>query len=325
MRRREFIRVLGGTAAWPLAAHAQQAERVRRIGVLLPATPDDMVFQARLGAFQQELALLGWSIGRNARIDIRWAANADDTRRYGAELAALAPDVVLANGGSQLGPMLQTTRMVPIVFVNVSDPVGAGYVESLARPGGNATGFASFEYTLSGKWPELLKQVAPGVTLLGVLRDTGASSGQYAVVQAAGSSLGMDARPINVQSAADVERGIEALARSPNGGLVVTAGPAANIFGNQIIALAAARKLPAIYFDRSFAAKGGLIAYGTDQLDAFRRAAAYVDRVLKGEKPAELPVQLSTKVELVINLKTAKALGLTVPPTMLTLADEVID
>jgi putative tryptophan/tyrosine transport system substrate-binding protein len=298
---------------------------MRRIGVLLPATPDDMDFQARLGAFQQELALLGWSIGRNARIDIRWAVNADDTRRYAAELAALTPDVVLANGGSQLGPMLQATRTVPIVFANVSDPVGAGYVESLARPGGNATGFASFEYTLSGKWPELLKQVAPGVTLLGVLRETGANSGQYAVIQAAGSSLGMDARPINVQSAADLERGIEALARSSNGGLIVTASPAANIFGNLIVALATAHKLPAIYFDRSFAARGGLIAYGPDQIDAFRRAAGYVDRILKGEKPAELPVQLSTKVELVINLKTARALGLTVPPTLVTLADEVIE
>jgi putative ABC transport system substrate-binding protein len=330
IRRRDFITLLGGAAAaWPVSARAQQAAgRVRRIGVLVPATADDAEFQTRLGAFQQELALLGWIIGRNVRIDVRWpGASAEDSRSYAAELVALAPDAILANGSSQVTPLLQATRSVPIVFVNVSDPVGAGYVESLSRPGGNATGFASFEYTLSGKWPELLKQIAPGVMRIAVLRYTSApaGTGQYAVIQAAATSLGMDVHPINVQDAAEVERGIEAFARSPNGALIVTPSPAATTSGAQIIALAASYKLPTIYFERSFAGKGGLISYGPDQLDAFRRAAAYVDRILKGEPPANLPVQLSTKVELVVNLKSAKALGLSVPLALLARADEVIE
>jgi putative ABC transport system substrate-binding protein len=328
MRRREFLALLGSAAAtWPPAARAQQGERVRRIGVFIPATADSAEYQARLGAFQQELALLGWIIGRNMRIDNHFAANAEERRRHAAELIALAPDVIVANGGSLVTALLQAGRAAPIVFVNVSDPVGAGYVESLAHPGGNVTGFASFEFTLSGKWPELLRQIAPSITRLAVLRDTDAPAGsaQFAVVQAAAASFGMEVRPINVQDPADMERNIEAFARSANGGLIVTGSPGASTFGDRIVAAAAAHKLPAIYFERTFAARGGLICYGPDQLDSFRSAAAYVDRILKGEPPASLPVQLSTKVELVINLKTAKALGLAVPPTLLALADEVIE
>jgi putative tryptophan/tyrosine transport system substrate-binding protein len=329
MQRREFITLLGGVAAmWPLAARAQQADRMRRVGILLPAAADDAAYQARVGAFLQALALLGWSIGRNVRIDTRWgAANAADIRRHAAELAALAPDVILAFGSSTVGPLLQATRTVPIVFPGVIDPVGAGFVDSLARPGGNATGFLLFEYSLSGKWLELLKEIAPGVTRVAVLRDpaTPSGTGQFGVIQAVASSLRVEVSPVNTRDAGEIERAVAAFARSPNGGLVVTGSGAAIVHRGLIITLAARYRLPAVYFERSFVATGGLMSYGPDFLDQFRRAAGYVDRILKGEKPADLPVQAPTKFELVINLKTAKALGLTVPPTLLGTADEVIE
>jgi putative ABC transport system substrate-binding protein len=329
MKRRQFIAGLTGVVATrPLGLRAQPRERMRRIGVLLPATADDAEYQARVGAFLQGLQQSGWSLGQNVRIDTRWAgANADDIRRHAAELAALAPDVVLTNGGLPANALQQATRIVPIVFVNVSDPVGAGYVESLARPGGNATGFAAFDFTLSGKWPELLKHIVPGITRLAVLRDasTPAGSGQFAVVQAAAQSLGMEVSPINVQDVAAIERGVAAFARSPNGGLVVTAGAWTSVFRDRIVALAAAHKLPAIYFERAFVNSGGLISYGHDQLDPFRRAAVYVDLILKGMKPPELPVQYPTKYETVLNMKTAKALGLEFPASLVAIADEVIE
>ena len=329
MKRREFITLLGGAAAaWPLAARAQQRERMRRIGVLLPAAADDAEFQARVGAFLQGLALLGWTIGRNVRIDTRWAtANAAEIRRHAAELAALAPDVILAHGASTVGPLLQATRTVPIVFPIVVDPVGAGFVDSLARPGGNATGFMTFEYSISGKWLELLKQIAPGVTRVAVLRDPAIPSGtgQFGVIQAVAPSLRVEVSPVNMRDAGEIERAVAAFARAPNGGLIVTASALAALHRDLIITLAARHKLPAVYFERFFVAAGGLISYGPDYIDQYRRAAGYVDRILKGEKPADLPVQAPTKYELVINLKTAKALGLDVPPTLLARADEVIE
>jgi putative tryptophan/tyrosine transport system substrate-binding protein len=329
MRRREFITLLGGAAVWPLAARAQQGERVRRIGILLPAAADDPVFQTRLAAFHQELQQLGWAIGRNVRIDTRWATtNAAEIRRHVAELVALAPDVILATGTSTVGPLLQATRTVPIVFPAIGDPVGAGFVDSLARPGGNATGFMSYEYSLSGKWLELLKQIAPGVTRVAVLRDAAVSIGpvQFGVIQAVAPALRVDVNPINIRrDAGEIERAIAAFAGSPNGGLILTAGATAQLHSHLIITLAARHKLPAIYQYREFAAAGGLISYGTDYTDQYRRAAGYVDRILKGEKPADLPVQAPTRYDLVINLKTAKALGLEVPPTLLARADEVIE
>ena len=329
MRRRKFITLLGGAVAgWPLAARAQQGDRVRRIGVLLPAAADDAVFQARIGAFLQGLALLGWTIGRNVQIDTRWAtANAADIRRHAAELAALAPDVILANGASAVGPLLQATRTVPIVFPVVTDPVAAGFVDSLARPGGNATGFMSFEYSLSGKWPELLKQIAPGVTRAAVFRDPAVPPGigQFGVIQAAAPSLRVEVTPVNMRDAAEIERGITAFARESNGGLIVTTSGLAIRHRDLIITLAARHKLPAVYPERPFVAAGGLISYGPDYVDQYRQAAGYVDRILKGEKPADLPVQAPTKYETVLNLKTAKALGLTVPQSLLARADEVIE
>ena len=329
MQRRQFITLLGGAAAaWPLAARAQQPERMRRIGILLAATADDAEFQAWVGAFLQALALLGWTIGRNVRIDTRWAgANADDIRRHAAELAALAPDVILAHGASTVGPLLQATRTVPIVFPIVSDPVAAGYVESMARPGGNATGFMSNEYSMAGKWLELLKQTAPGVTRAAVLRDVtqGSGTSQFAAIQAVAPSLGVEVNPINMRDAEEIERAVTAFARSPGGGLIVAAGPAATRHRDLIVKLAAQHKLPAVYYERFFVAGGGLISYGSDFVDQYRRAAGYVDRILKGEKPADLPVQTATNIELVINLKTAKTLGLTVPQSLLTRADEVIE
>jgi len=330
MRRRQFITLLGGAAAaWPLAARAQQqGERMRLVGVLIPASADDQQFQTRVGAFLQGLALLGWTIGRNARIETRWAtANPADIRRHVAELIALAPDVILAHGASTVGPLLQTTRIVPIVFPVVGDPVGAGYVDSLARPGGNATGFMNFEFSISGKWLELLKQIAPGVTRVGVLRDPAQPSGtgQFGVIQAVAPSLRMEASPLNTRDAGEIERAVAAFARSANGGLIVTASPRAIVHRELIIALAAQHKLPAVYFERFFAKGGGLISYGPDIVDQYRRAAGYVDRILKGEKPADLPVQAPTKYQLVINLKTAKALGLDVPQTLLATANEVIE
>ena len=329
MRRREFITLIGGAAAtWPLAVRAQQGERVRRIGVLLPAAADDPVWQARVGAFQQGLAILGWIIGRNLRIDTRWATtNAAEIRRHAAELAALAPDVILAGGTSAVGPLLQATRTVPIVFVHVIDPVGGGTVDSLARPGGNATGFTNMEYSLSGKWLELLKEIAPGVTRAAVLRDAtqGFATSQFASIQAVAPSLRMEVSPVDMRDAGEIQRTVAAFARAPNGGLLVTGSGAGIRYRALIIMLATRYKLPAVYFDRVFVAAGGLVSYGSDLIDQYRRAAGYVDRILKGEKPPDLPVQAPTKYETVVNLKTAKALGLTIPRGYLTIADEVIE
>ena len=329
MRRREFISLLGGAvAARPLAARGQQGERMRRIGVLLPATADDAVFQARVGVFQQELALLGWAIGRNVRIDIRWAsANASEIRRHAAELAALMPDVILATGDLTMPPLLQATRTVPIVFPVVVDPVANGYVDSLARPGGNATGFMISEYSMGGKWLELLKEIAPPVTRAAVIRDATTPSGiaQFGVIQAMAPSLRIEVSAINTRDAHELERDVAAFARSPNGSLIIAASGVAIRHRELIITLAARHKLPAIYFASFFVTSGGLMSYGADLLDQYRRAASYVDRILKGEKPADMPVQAATKYELVINLKTAKALGLTVPPSLLSRVDQVIE
>ena len=329
MKRREFITLLGGAgAAWPLVARAQQPERVRRIGILLPAAADVAEFQARVGAFLQALALLGWTIGRNVQIDTRWAgANAAEIRRHAAELAALAPDVILAHGSSTVGPLLQATRTAPIVFPVSGDPVGHGFVDSLARPGGNATGFMTAEYSMGGKWLELLKQIAPGVTRAAVLRDStqGGGTSEFAAIQAVAPSLRVEVSPVNMRDAAEIERAVSAFARSPNGGLIVTPGGAATLHRDLIFTLAARHKLPAVYNERFFAAAGGLVSYGADQIDQYRRAAGYVDRILKGEKPADLPVQAPTKYELVINLKTAKALDLDIPASVLARADEVIE
>jgi putative ABC transport system substrate-binding protein len=330
MRRREFLGVLGGAAAtWPLAARAQQAERMRHV-VMLTGGPrsDDRDAQANIAAFLEGLQRLGWTDGRNVRIDYRWSlGQADTIRKHAAELAALAPDVILSSGTASLAPLLQATPSVPIVFVNVADPVGGGFVDSLARPGGNATGFMQFEYDLSGKWLELLKQIAPNVTRAAVIRDPALPSGigQFAVIQSVAPSVGVEVRPVSVRDAAEIERAVAAFARSPNSGLIVTSSALTVRHRELIIALAARHKLPAVYYRRYFVTTGGLISYGYDLVDQFRRAAGYVDRILKGEKPGDLPVQAPTKYELAINLKTAKALGLTVPPTLLARADEVIE
>jgi putative tryptophan/tyrosine transport system substrate-binding protein len=313
MRRREFITVIGGAAAWPLPVRAQQT--IRRIGMLLPAAADDAEFQTRVAAFLEGLQQSGWTIGQNVQIDSRWATtNAVEIRSHAAELAALAPDAILTASSPALAALQQATRTVPIVFVNVVDPVGSGFVDSLARPGGNTTGFLLFEYSLSGKWLELLKQIAPNVTRAAVFRDTGNPSGnaQFGAIQ-------------SVRDASEIERAAAAFARSANAGLIVTASASATVHRNLIIELAARGKLPAVYYARFFVIAGGLISYGADFADQYRRAAGYVDRILKGEKPADLPVQAPTKYELVINLKTAKALGLEVPPTLLARADEVIE
>jgi putative ABC transport system substrate-binding protein len=328
VRRREFITLLGGGAAWPLAARAQQPERVRRIGVLIPYAADDPEGQARIAAFLQGLQQLGWTEGRNVRIDYRRSAgDADRARRYAAELVALAPDVILASGTSLVGPLLQATRTVPIVFPVIGDPVGAGFVDSLARPGGNATGFMSREYSLSGKWLELLKEIAPSVTRVAVLRDAALSAGpvQFGVIQAVAPSLRVEVNPINLRDAGEIERAIAAFAGSPNGGLILTGGATSLLHSDLIITLAARHKLPAVYPYRHIVTGGGLLFYGANFYDQYRRAAGYVDRILRGEKPADLPVQAPTKYELVINLKTAKTLGLEVPPTLLARADEVIE
>ena len=328
MQRREFIGLIGGAAAWPHFASAQQTDRVRRIGVLVGAGADGLDAQARQGAFLQGLQQLGWTDGRNVRIDTRWGgANADDIRKYAAELVALAPDVILAAGNAPVERLLQATRIVPIVFVIVIDPVGAGFVASLARPGGNATGFTAFEYGTSGKWLELLKEVAPGVTRVAVLRDPAVASGigQFAAVQAVAPSLGVELSPIDTRDAPEIERAVTVFARSGNSGLIVTPSPVASRHRELITALAAQHKLPAVYAFRFYVTAGGLISYGPDTIDQYRRAAAYVDRILKGEKPSDLPVQAPTKYQLVINLKTAKALGLTMPPSLIARADEVIE
>jgi ABC-type uncharacterized transport system substrate-binding protein len=329
VKRRQFIKLLGGAvAAWPLAAQAQQRERMRRIGVLMPATADNPEFQARVGAFLQGLQQSGWTIGLNLQIDIRWATpNAAEIRRHAVELVGLAPDLIFAHGASTVGPLLQVTRTVPIVFPVAGDPVGAGLVESLARPGGNATGFMSLEYSLGGKWLELLKQIAPNVIRAAVFRDPGTPTGigQFGAILSAATSLGVEVSPINMRDAAETERAVATFARAGNSALVVPAGALITFHRDLIITLAARHKLPAVYYERSNAVAGGLISYGTDYVDQYRRAAGYVDRILKGEKPADLPVQAPTKYELVINLKTAKALGLEVPPTLLARADEVIE
>ena len=294
----------------------------------MSAAADDPLWQARVTAFRQVLQQLGWTDGRNVRIDIRWAGgNADDSRKYAAELVVLAPDVILAVGGSVVGTLLQATRTVPIVFTLTPDPVGAGFVASLARPGGNATGFTSFEYGMSGKWLELLKEIAPRVTSAALLRDpaTPQGTGQFGAIQSVAPSLGLEVNPVDVRDAGEIERAVAAFARRSNGGLIVTGSSSAFVHRDLIITLAARYKLPAVYFIREFVTSGGLISYGPDPIDPVRRAASYVDRILKGEKPADMPVQATTKYELVINLKTAKALGLTVPPSLLARADELIE
>jgi putative ABC transport system substrate-binding protein len=324
--RRKFITLLGGAAAWPLVARAQQAERMRRIGVL--SATDDPPARARHAAFFQGLQQLGWTEGRNVHIDARWSAgDAAEMRKHVAELVALAPDVIFVSGGAAPGPLLQATRTVPIIFAIVPDPVGSGYVKSLSRPGGNATGFMMFEYSLCGKWLELLKEIAPRVTRAAVLRDPTitAGIGQFAVIQSVAGSVGVDVMPVNLGNAAELEREVVAFAQSANGGLILTASALSAVRRELIITLAAQHKLPAVYQERNYAAAGGLISYGADWVDQYRHAAGYVDRILKGEKPSDLPVQAPTKYELVMNLKTAKALGLEVPATMLARADEVIE
>jgi putative ABC transport system substrate-binding protein len=328
IKRREFITLLGGAAAWPLVALAQQPERMRRIGVLMSLAADDKEGQARLAAFLQRLQELGWIDGRNVRVDTRWVAgDSDRARKYTAELVALTPDVILASGGSVVGPLLQATRTVPIVFTQTPDPVGAGFVENLARPGGNATGFSNVDYSTSGKWLELLKQIAPGVTRVAVIRDpaTPQGIGQFSTVNALAPSLGLEVSPVNAREPPEIERTIAAIAQTPNSGLIVTGSNIAIVHRELIIKLAKQYKLPAVYPLRLFVTAGGLICYGPEAIEPHRHAAAYVDRILKGEKPADLPVQAPTKYELVINLKTAKALGLTIPPSLLVRADEVIE
>jgi ABC-type uncharacterized transport system substrate-binding protein len=328
MRRREFITLIGGAAAWPLAARGQQPERVRRIGVLIAGVADDAVVHERNAAFLQAMQQLGWTVGRNIQIEFRWAgSDTERIRKYAAELLALAPDVILAPGTATVGPLLRMTSTVPIVFPIVVDPVGAGFVASLARPGGNATGFTQYEYGVSGKWPELLKQIAPSLTRAAVIRDPTLTSGtaQFAAIQAVAPSLGMQVSPVNVRDPGEIERAVTAFARIASGGLIVPGSGSAVTHRDLIVTLAARHKLPTVYSERHFVAAGGLISYGPDFLDQYRLAAGYVDRILRGEKPAELPVQAPTKYELVINLNTAKALGLEVPPTLLARADEVIE
>jgi len=329
MIRREFITLLGGAAAaiWPLVARAQQSERMRLVGVLMHATSDEPESQARLVAFAQGLQEAGWSVGRNVRIETRWSTgDVSRLRRDAAELVALTPDVVLAGVGATIPALLETSRTVPIVFAQGLDPVGAGFVESLARPGGNATGFTQFEYSLSGKWIEMLKEVAPGVTRVGVLREAGpAGIGQWAIIQAVAQASGVELSPINLRDPSEIERAVTAFARAPSSGLIAVVSASSQFHRELIVSLAARHQLPAVYPYRFFVTGGGLMSYGPDLINQYRRAASYVDRILKGEKPGDLPVQAATKFELAINLKTAKALGLEVPPTVLARADEVIE
>jgi putative tryptophan/tyrosine transport system substrate-binding protein len=331
MKRREFILAFAGSAAaaaWPLAARAQQGERVRRVGVLMPHVQNNSVALARIAALTQELQRLGWNAGRNLAIDVRFAGPfAPGIRKQAAELAASAPDVILANGSVAVGPLLEVTRTVPIVFVIVPDPVGGGFVDNLAHPGGNATGFLQFEYGLSGKWLELLKQIAPAVSRAAIMRDptSPTGTGQFGAIQSVAPALGVEVSPMGINDAREIERAIAAFARTPNGGLIVTGSALAQLHRDLIIGLAARHKLPAVYFERFFVTAGGLVSYGPDLVDQFARAATYIDRILKGEKPADLPVQAPTKYETILNLRTAKALGLDVPPSLLARADEVIE
>jgi putative ABC transport system substrate-binding protein len=329
VRRREFIALIVGAAtARPMAAVAQQGERMRRIGVLLSTAVDDPESSTRTASFLQGLQQLGWIEGRNLRIDIRWAAgDAELYRKYAAELVALAPDIILASSSPTVAALQAATRTVPIVFAHAVDPVGAGFVDSLARPGGNATGFVLFEYGISAKWLELLKEIAPALKRVAVLRDptTAAGMGQFGAIQSVAPSFGMEVNPVSLRDPGEIERGVTAFAASPNGGLIITAAPLGTLYRELIIALAARHKLPAIYSSRFFAADGGLVYYGPDLTDQYRRAAGYIDRILKGEKPANLAVQAPTKYEMAINLKTAKALGIEVPSTLLARADEVIE
>jgi putative ABC transport system substrate-binding protein len=328
LRRRDFVTLLGAAAVWPRAARAQRRDRMRRIGVLMGLAADDAESQARLAAFAQGLQHSGWIVGQNVRVDYRWGAgNADLMRKFAAELVALAPDVILAHSSAAVGPLLQATRTVPIVFTLVADPVGGGYVKSLASPGGNVTGFTNFEYSMGGKWLELLKEIAPHVTRTAVLRESAfaAGPGQFGAIGAAAASLGMEVLPIDVRDPGQIEHDITAFAQKSNGGLIVTGSPAATVHRDLIFALAARHQLPAVYNSRLYVVHGGLISYGPDFVDQFRRAALYVDRILKGEQPADLPVQAPTRYELAINLKSAKAIGLEVPPMLLARADEVIE
>ena len=327
--RREFITLIGGAAAtWPVAARAQQRKPMRRVGALMPYAANDPQAQARNAAFLQGLQQLGWTVGTNVQIDYRWSAgNEDDTRKYAAELVALAPDVIFASGSAAVGPLRRATRTVPIVFVGTPDPVGAGFVERLARPGGNITGFTPYEYGIGAKWLEVLKEIAPSVVRVAVVRDPAitAGIGLWGAIQSVSPSFGVELRPVGVGDAGEIERSLAAFAGSPNGGLILTGSALAIVHRDLIIALAARYRLPAVYYERYFAAAGGLISYGYDTVKLYRLAAGYVDRILKGEKPADLPVQTPTKYELVINLKTAKGLGLQVPDKLLAIADEVIE
>ena len=328
MRRREFITLIGSAAVVPLVAGAQPSESMRRVGVLMSTAADDREGQARIAAFRQGLQKLGWIEGQNVRLDIRWGGgDADLDRRFAAELVALTPDVILATASSTVAALQGATRTVPVVFAHAVDPVAAGFVDSLARPGGNATGFVLFEYGISAKWLELLKEIAPSVTRAGVLRDPAiaAGTGQFGALQSVAPSFGVELSPVNVRDPGEIERAVSAFARSSSAGLIVTASPLALLHRNLIIELAARHKLCAVYNLRLFVTAGGLISYGSDVPDLLRRAAGYVDRVLKGEKPADLPVQAPTKFEMVVNIKTARALGITVPPSLLARADEVIE
>jgi len=329
MRRRDFVRVVAGlAAAFPFAARAQQPDRMRRIGVLTGTRADDPDNKARTAAFEQALQQLSWTQGRNVRIDYRFSGgDAATSRKQAEELVALAPDVIVSSGSFSTGQLLQVTHTVPVVFAIVPDPVGSGFVDSLAQPGGNATGFMQFEYGLSGKWLELLKEIAPSLTRVIVLWDPAitAGIGQFTIIQSVATSASIDVRPVKLRDAGEIEQAITAFARTPNGGLIVTASALSTVRRDLIIALAAQHKLPAVYFERFFVTAGGLISYGANFVEQYRRAAGYVDRILKGEKPADMPVQAPTKYELVINLKTAKAIGLTMPPSVLARADEVIE
>jgi putative ABC transport system substrate-binding protein len=329
LRRRQFLRLLGGTAAaWPVAAYAQQRKTMRRVGVLMPFAAKDPQVQIRNAAFLQGLQQLGWTVGDNIQVDYRWSGgNEDDTRKYAAELVALAPDVIFTSGSAAVGPLQRATGTVPIVFAATPDPVGAGFVDSLARPGGNITGFAAYEYGLGAKWLELLKQIAPSVMRVAVLRDPTitAGIGLWGAILSVSPAFGVELRPIDVRDAGEIERALTAFSRSPNGGLILTGSAMAIAHRDLIIALAARHQLPAVYYEPYFAAAGGLIAYGPDIPEQYRVAAGYVDRILRGERPADLPVQAPTKYRLAINLKTAKALDLEVPPSLLARADEVIE